>query len=224
MQPPTTTADEPNAIKLWQQALAVNKAIAVIRTSDINLSLALARAVAAGGIKLIEIAWNSVRPQEVITQLQAELPDCLLGVGTIMNLPQLEAAIAAGAGFVFSPHFDRTLLAVARDRYGIPLIPGTLSPTEIVQAWQAGATTVKVFPVQAMGGASYIKSLQAPLGQIPLIPTGGVTIDNAKSLLDAGAIAVGIGSSLFPASLVKAENWQGISQRTATLLDNLSID
>lgn len=221
MQPQTTTIGESNPLELWQQALSCHKAIAVIRTSDINLSLSLARAVAAGGIKLIEIAWNSVRPQEVITQLKDELPDCLLGVGTIMDLQQLEAAIAAGAEFVFSPHFDRTLLQVARDHYGIPLIPGTLTPTEIVRAWQAGATTVKVFPVQAMGGANYIKSLQAPLGQIPLIPTGGVTIDNAKSLLDAGAIAIGIGSSLFPPSLVKAANWQGITQRTANLLDKL---
>ncbi len=221
MQPSTTTTDEPKAIRLWQQALAVNKAIAVIRTADLNLSLSLARAVAAGGIKLIEIAWNSDRPQEVITQLKAELTDCLVGVGTIIDVQQLETAIAAGAEFVFSPHFERSLLAVASDRYGIPLIPGTLSPTEIVQAWQAGATTVKVFPVQALGGANYIKSLQAPLSQIPLIPTGGVTIDNAKSLLAAGAIAIGIGSDLFPASLVKARDWQGITQRTATLLNNI---
>ena len=210
-----------NPIELWQQALAFNKAIAVIRADQIQQAAAMAHAVAAGGIKLIEITWNSDRPQELITQLRAKLPNCLIGAGTILDLPQLEAAINAGAQFIFSPHFDLALLKTARDRYNIPLIPGALSPTEIVAAWQAGATNVKVFPIQAMGGANYIESLQSPLGQIPLIPTGGVTIDNAKSFLDAGAIAVGLGSNLFSISLIKAQNWQGITQRTKTLLNRI---
>ena len=110
--------------------------------------------------------------------------------------------------------FGLIQLAVQQD---IPLVPGALSPTEIVTAWQAGATSVKVFPVQALGGASYIRHLQGPLSQIPLIPTGGVTIENAKDFLAAGAIAVGLSGNLFPAAAVQSGNWQAIAQQAKIL-------
>ena len=119
---------------------------------------------------------------------------------------------------MFTPHTDIAMIEEAGD---IPIIPGALSPTEIVTAWNAGASCVKVFPVQAVGGASYIKSLQAPLGHIPLIPTGGVTVDNAKGFLLAGAIAIGLSRELFPQQLVNAGDWDAIALRTKTLLQRL---
>ncbi len=204
-------------IDSWQTILQEQKAIAVIRSPELTIGLGMAEAVAAGGIKLIEVTWNSQQPQELISQLRARLPHCIIGAGTILNNSQLQEAIACGAQFLFAPHFDPQLLrnAIAQK---IPFVPGVLSPTEIVHAWQAGATACKVFPIKTVGGADYIKSLQGPLGQIPLIPTGGVTIDNARSLLDAGAIAVGLSSSLFLPALVREQNWQAITHRTQSLI------
>lgn len=209
--------DEP-----WLRLLRQHKAIAVIRHPEMSIALAMAHAVAAGGIKLIEITWNSDRPSELIAKLRVDLPDCIIGAGTILNLQQLQKAISAGAQFIFSPHFERDLLEASVYRYQIPFVPGVFSPTEIVNAWNSGAKTVKVFPIKALGGADYIKCLQAPLNQIYLIPTGGVTIDNAKAMLDAGAIAVGVSGDLFLPELIAAQNWSEITNRTRILTTNLS--
>ena len=206
----------------WQTILQELRVIAVIRAPEITIGLGMAEAVAAGGIKLIEVTWNSQQPQELISQLRARLPHCIIGAGTILNKSQLQEAISCGAQFLFTPHFAPSLLenAIA---HKIPLVPGVLSPTEIVHAWQAGARVVKVFPIQTVGGADYIKSLQGPLGQIPLIPTGGVTIDNAQSMLAAGAIAVGLSSNLFLSSLIQEQNWPGITHRTQMLMATIKV-
>ncbi len=181
----------------------------------------MAKAVAEGGMRLIEIAWNSDRAAATITQLRNELPECIIGTGTILNLEQLTEAIACGAQFLFSPHVNPELIRAAVDTYETPIVPGALSPTEIVTAWQAGASAVKVFPIQAVGGTNYIKSLQGPLGQIPLIPTGGVTVENASHFIEAGAIAVGLSSQLFPPQLVEQRNWLAIRDRVQTLVRSL---
>ncbi|MGK7872744.1 MAG: bifunctional 4-hydroxy-2-oxoglutarate aldolase/2-dehydro-3-deoxy-phosphogluconate aldolase [Xenococcaceae cyanobacterium] len=205
----------------WLQLLQKHRAIAVIRSPQLQLALAMAKAVADGGIRLIEITWNSDRPAELISQLRSELPSCTIGAGTILTVEQLREAIACGTQFLFSPHVKGALIQAAAE-YNVPIIPGALSPTEIVTAWQAGASCVKVFPVQAVGGASYIKSLQGPLGQIPLIPTGGVTLENAKEFICSGAIAVGLSGELFPGQLVAARDWQAIAIRAKTLHQRLS--
>ncbi len=204
----------------WLQLLAAHRAIAVIRSYSLELSFAMARAVAAGGIKIIEITWNSSQPATIIQQLRSQLSHCTIGAGTILTQQQLKEAMAAGAEFIFSPHVNPALIDAAL-KANISIIPGALSPTEIVTAWQAGATCVKIFPVQALGGASYIKNLQSPLGQIPLIPTGGVTLENAREFIEVGAIAVGLSSQLFPQSLVAQRNWQAIAERAKTLYQQL---
>jgi 2-dehydro-3-deoxyphosphogluconate aldolase / (4S)-4-hydroxy-2-oxoglutarate aldolase len=204
--------------KKWLSLLQKNKVIAIVRSLDRDLALQMAFAVAKGGIELIEITWNSDRASDVISQLRDELPSCTIGTGTLLNLEQQRKAIASGAQFLFTPHTDIAMIENAGD---IPIIPGALSPTEIVTAWNAGASCVKVFPVQAVGGASYIKSLQAPLGHIPLIPTGGVTVDNAKEFLSAGAIATGLSTELFPQELVVKGYWDAIALRCQNLLQQL---
>lgn len=181
----------------------------------------MAKAVAAGGMQLIEITWNSDRPQQLINQLRAELPECQIGTGTLLTLDEMQEAIAAGAQFLFTPHIDPVMIQSAASR-SVPIVPGALSPTEIVTAWTAGASCVKVFPVQAVGGVNYIKSLQGPLGQIPLIPTGGVSRENAKEFLIAGAIAVGLSGQLFPPDLVATGNWEAIGQLAKTLMQQLT--
>ena len=205
----------------WLTQLQKYRGIAVIRSPQIEIGQEMAKAVAAGGIKLIEITWNSDQPAQLIKKLRSHFPDCLIGAGTILEISQLEEAIACGAQFLFSPYVNPILIQAAVAA-GVPIVPGALTPTEIVSAWQAGASCVKVFPCQALGGASYIKSLQGPLGEIPLIPTGGITLENALEYIDAGAVAVGLSGQLFPNKLISAKDWQAITQRAKLLHKHLN--
>ncbi|MCC5598329.1 bifunctional 4-hydroxy-2-oxoglutarate aldolase/2-dehydro-3-deoxy-phosphogluconate aldolase [Nostoc favosum] len=207
--------------QIWLSQLQKHRAIAVIRAPKIEVGQQMAMAVASGGMQLIEITWNSSQAGELITQLRAELPACTIGTGTLFNVQQLEEAIASGAQFLFTPHVDPAMIQAAQEE-DVPIIPGAMTPTEIVTAWSQGASCVKVFPVQAVGGADYIKSLQGPLGQIPLIPTGGVTLENAKEFLQAGAIAVGLSGELFPKKLVTEGNWEAIASGARKLIEQLS--
>lgn len=208
------------SIPFWLSKIDQSQVIAVIRTSSFEQGLSLARAVVAGGIEIVEITWNSDRALELIQHLRRDLPHIVIGMGTLLTIEQVQLAIAAGAQFLFTPHVSSGLIqtAIAQD---IPIVAGALTPTEIVTAWQAGATCVKVFPIQAVGGIEYIRALQGPLGEIPLIPTGGVTLDNTADFLQAGAIAVGLSGDLFPKSVVQAEQWHLITERTAALVTNL---
>lgn len=204
-------------IACWKTTAARFRAIAVIRADDWELGYRMALAVAQGGIRLIEITWNSDRAADLITRLRPALPTCVIGAGTLLTETHLQQAIAAGAQFLFSPHVSPTMIQQATQR-SVPLIAGALSPTEILQAWQAGASSVKVFPVQALGGVDYIQSLQGPLGDIPLIPTGGVTLDNAAAFLRAGALAVGLSGCLFPKPALMTSDWGVIRDRAALLM------
>ena len=205
----------------WTSLLMQHRSIAVIRAPEFELGLEMARSVARAGIKLIEITWNSDRPAHLIATLRQELTDCTIGAGTLITQAQFTEAISADAQFLFSPHCDPALISRAKT-LGIPIVPGALTPTEIITAWQAGANSIKVFPVHSLGGASYIRSLQAPLHGIPLIPTGGVTIENSAQFLKAGAIAVGLSSELFLPSLIQGRNWDGLHDRAKALINQLA--
>ncbi|WP_124976390.1 bifunctional 4-hydroxy-2-oxoglutarate aldolase/2-dehydro-3-deoxy-phosphogluconate aldolase [Aphanothece sacrum] len=201
----------------WQKMLRQHRAIAVIRVTNINQGLEMAKAVATGGMRLIEITWNSESPAKIIKKLRQELPECLIGTGTILTLDELKNAISSGIQFCFTPHVNLSLIETALEQ-GVPIIPGALSPSEIVNAWQAGGSCVKVFPVQAVGGINYIKGLQGPLGSIPLIPTGGVTLENAVNFIEAGAIAVGLSGQLFPSMAIETQDWETVTKRAQTLM------
>ncbi|AFZ08060.1 2-keto-3-deoxy-phosphogluconate aldolase [Oscillatoria nigro-viridis PCC 7112] len=205
----------------WLTLLKKHRAIAVIRSSEKELASQMAKAVAAGGIQVIEITWNTHKAAELIAELRSEFPTFSIGTGTLLNLEEVQQAIDCGAQFLFTPHTDVAMIKTAVDA-GVPIVPGAFSPTEIVTAWQAGATCVKVFPISALGGAAYLKSLQGPLGNIPLIPTGGVTLENAKVFIDAGAIAVGLAGDLFPKHLVENRDWRAIVQIARSLAQNLT--
>ena len=205
----------------WLTLLKKHRAIAVIRSSEKKLAWQMASAVAAGGIQFIEITWNTHKAAELIAELRSEFPTFCIGTGTLLNLEQLQQAIDCGAQFLFTPHTDVAMIKTAVDA-GVPIVPGAFSPTEILTAWQAGATCVKVFPISALGGTAYLKSLQGPLGHIPLIPTGGVTLENAKVFIDAGAIAVGLAGELFPKELVENGDWRAIGKIARTLTRNLT--
>jgi 2-dehydro-3-deoxyphosphogluconate aldolase / (4S)-4-hydroxy-2-oxoglutarate aldolase len=210
-----------NHLHLWLNLLQQHRAIAIIRSSNLEVGHLMAKAVATGGMRLIEITWNSDRAAESIARLRADLPDCIIGTGTILTIDQLKDAIACGIQFCFTPHVDIKLIETAI-AFDIPIVAGALTPTEIVTAWQAGASSVKVFPVDAMGGIDYIKSLQGPLRQIPLIPTGGIALENAIRYIEAGAIAVGLSGRLFPQHQIESGNWNAIALSVQHLTDKLS--
>ncbi|WP_439345430.1 bifunctional 4-hydroxy-2-oxoglutarate aldolase/2-dehydro-3-deoxy-phosphogluconate aldolase [Vacuolonema iberomarrocanum] len=210
-----------NLAAVWLNNLRQERAIAVIRSPSLTLGSHMAAAIAAGGIHHIEITWNSDRPAHLIAHLRETLPQCNIGAGTLLTEANVKEAIAAGAQFLFTPHTQPELIGCAVQA-GCPMVAGTLTPTEIVTAWQAGATAAKVFPIQAVGGADYIRSLQGPLGQIPLIPTGGVTLDNAAEFLSAGAIAVGLSGQLFPKRAIEAKDWDVITQAAQVLMQRLN--
>lgn len=205
----------------WLSLVQAQRSIAVIRAPTRELGTQMAQAVVAGGMRLIEVTWNSHQAAKLVHQLRSDLPTCMIGAGTLLNSDQLWEAIAAGAQFLFSPHVNREMIQTAVHQQ-IPIIPGALTPTEIVTAWQAGASAVKVFPIQAVGGVEYIRQLQGPLESIPLIPTGGITLDNARSFLEAGAMAVGLAGQLFPKEAIATGNWSEIAQRARTLIQRLT--
>ena len=180
----------------------------------------MALAAAAGGIKLIEIAWNTDRAESLIPKLQQELPDCKIGTGTILDISMAERAIACGCSFLFTPHTNSEIIAKGIE-HNIPVIAGALTPTEIITAWQAGAAAVKVFPIKIMGGVDYLQCLQPVLRDIPLIPTGGITLQNADKFLEAGAIAVGISSDLFSSEAVMEDDWTTIIARSQALIQKV---
>ena len=206
----------------WLKFVKQERIIAVIRSTDLQTGCKMAQAAAAGGIRLIEITANSSQPWALIELLRAELPDCSIGTGTVLNMSDALNAIACGAEYIFTPHLDLSLIDAATTAE-IPIIPGALTPTEIITAWHSGATAVKVFPIQSMGGASYLRVLQGPIAHIPLIPTGGVTVDNALDFLAAGAVAVGLAGSLFPPDEMLQGDWQSIRDRSSNLVMKIKI-
>ena len=202
----------------WLALLARYRAIAIIRAPHVNVGVSMARAAAAGGFGLIEVAWNNNnRPAEMIAAIRRALPHCIVGAGSVLSPADLQGAIAAGAQFCFTPHTDCKLIGLARAQ-DLPMIAGAMTPTEIVTAWRAGAASVKVFPISALGSGAYIRSLIGPLGPIPLVPTGGVTTESAPELIAAGAVAVGLSTALFPKHEVARADWAAIEARSRYLL------
>ncbi|MGK7907748.1 MAG: bifunctional 4-hydroxy-2-oxoglutarate aldolase/2-dehydro-3-deoxy-phosphogluconate aldolase [Synechococcus sp.] len=201
----------------WLQHIKRDRIIAVIRTGSQETSFRLVEAAIAAGLRQIEITSTSAGFTRTIAQLRARYPTCTIGTGTVLNAKVGREAIAAGAQFIFSPYLTVDVIELAL-QHDIAVVPGALTPTEIGTAWSAGATAVKVFPIQAVGGAQYLQALQGPMGHIPLIPTGGVCCGDAHKFFDAGAIAVGLGGSLFPKQLVGAQDWQGLEFHIRTFL------
>ena len=209
--------DRKKSVSSWLNLLQQHRIIAVVRADNAVIAREIALAAAAGGIKLIEIAWNTDRAESLIPKLQQELPDCKIGAGTVLDIDSAERAIACGCSFLFTPHTNLDLISKGLQN-NVPVIAGALTPTEILAAWQAGAAAVKVFPIKVVGGVDYLKCLQPILGDIPLIPTGGVTIQNAAQFLAAGAIAVGISSDLFSTEMIAEDDWTTIIARSQMLI------
>ena len=178
------------------ERLAAVPVMAILRASDAGRFLEVGRVLYEAGVRAIEVTLTSRGALEAFGRLREELPaDALLGVGTVRSAADAERALDVGATYLVAPDFRPAMVAFAVER-GVPVVPGALTPTEVAAAWAAGATAVKVFPVSAVGGPGYLKAIRAPLPEVPLVPTGGVGIDDVGAYLAAGAVAVGIGSPL----------------------------
>ncbi len=179
--------------------------VPVLRGGSVEEGLALARAIAAGGIDVLEITMTTPGALEVIRTLRREDPSLLVGAGTVLDAETARACMLEGAQFIVSPSTNLDTIAICR-RYSCVVLPGALTPTEIMQAWEAGADIIKLFPANAMGGASYLRSIRAPLPHVEVIPTGGISLTNAKEFLQAGALALGVGTDLADAKAIREGN------------------
>ena len=169
--------------------------VAVVRAERGDLLADVAEALAAGGVTCLEITFTVPKADKVLEQIAGRLEQkILLGAGTVLDAETARIALLAGARFIVSPVVDLEVIRLCR-RYDKLVMPGALTPTEILSAWQAGADIVKVFPSEVTGPA-YLKAVRGPLPQVRLMPTGGVNLQTAAEFLQAGACALGIGSSL----------------------------
>jgi 2-dehydro-3-deoxyphosphogluconate aldolase / (4S)-4-hydroxy-2-oxoglutarate aldolase len=184
--------------RVLQQAI-----VAIIRSESPDSLVDVSEALLAGGVEVMEVTFTVPRAMQVLEKVAAKLGSrVLLGAGTVLDTETARAAILSGAEFIVSPAVNLQVIELCR-RYGKLVMPGALTPTEVVSAWQAGADIVKIFPSE-ITGPKYLKALHGPLPQIRLMPTGGVNLDTAVEFLKAGACALGIGNSLVDPKLVAA--------------------
>jgi len=167
----------------------------VLRADSSEQAVAIADAIVAGGISVLEVTMTVPGAIDVIRTLVKQSKGLLIGAGTVLDPETARACMLAGAQFIVSPTLNLKTIALCL-RYGVAVIPGALTPTEVLTAWEAGADIVKVFPCSAVGGAKYLKALHGPMPQLKLIPTGGVSLATAEDFLRSGALALGVGSDL----------------------------
>jgi 2-dehydro-3-deoxyphosphogluconate aldolase / (4S)-4-hydroxy-2-oxoglutarate aldolase len=192
-------------------ALRETGVVAVIRTENPEDLVTVSKALADGGVKFVEITMTIPGALDIIRAAVAALKgsDVYIGVGTVLDAETARAAILAGAQFVVGPTFDPDTVRICNS-YGVAVMPGGMTPTEIFQAWKAGADVVKVFPAN-VGGPDFLKTIKEPLPQIELLPTKGVDFDTAAAFIKAGAIAVGTGTCLVNKALIAAKNYAAIT-------------
>jgi 2-dehydro-3-deoxyphosphogluconate aldolase/(4S)-4-hydroxy-2-oxoglutarate aldolase len=178
--------------------------VPVVRASSAAEALLAAEAVCAGGIPIVEITMTVPSAVEVIRELRkSALQGVLIGAGTVLDAEAARRCVDAGAEFLVSPGLNLPTVEFAV-REGKVMLAGALTPTEVITAWNVGSDFVKIFPCGQVGGAKYIKALKGPFPQIPLVPTGGVNLNTAAELIEAGAAALGIGGELVPAEALKS--------------------
>ncbi len=194
--------------------------VAVIRMQEPAKLRAVVDAISEGGVRAMEVTMTVPGAVELIRQLAPTMPaGFLLGAGTVTDADTAARVIDAGAQFIVSPVFRRDVIAVCH-RHEVPAMPGCFSPTEILDAWDAGADIVKVFPATALG-PGYIRDVRAPLPQVKLMPTGGVTLDNAGDWIRAGAVAVGVGTALLDKQAIAAGDYGALRRNAERIVANV---
>jgi 2-dehydro-3-deoxyphosphogluconate aldolase/(4S)-4-hydroxy-2-oxoglutarate aldolase len=192
--------------------------IPIVRVSSAQEAIDVADAIKEGGVTFIEITMTVQGAIDVIKELTRKYKDeIIMGAGTVLDPETGRAALLAGAQFIVSPNLNLDLIQLAH-RYSAVVIPGTMTPTEILTAWNAGADMVKVFPASQLGGPEYIKAIRGPLPQILLVPTGGVNLQNAGAFIKAGAVALGVGGELVDKKAIKEKKFSVITENTRAYL------
>ncbi len=200
-------------------ALLASGVIAVVRLPDATNLRGATAALAAAGVGAVEITLTTPGALEAIAGLASdpELKGCLIGAGTVLDVKAARDVIARGARFVVSPAFDRFVVRYCRDHH-VPCLPGAFSPTEVLDAWRAGATAVKLFPASTLG-PRYLREVLAPLPFLKVVPSGGVSLENASEWIQAGAAAVSVGGALITAAVVREAAWPELTRQARALVD-----
>ena len=210
--------DRMNRSEVIQQIIETG-VIPVVRAASADEAMRAIDAIKEGGISVLEITMTVPGAVRVIEEVAARYgSEALVGAGTVLDAETARACILAGAEFIVSPALNLETIALCR-RYGKVVMPGALTPTEVLAAWQAGADFVKVFPCDSVGGSKYIKSLKAPLPQIQVVPTGGVTLQTAADFIKAGASALGVGTDLVDVKALREGQGNLITERARRFIE-----
>ena len=194
--------------------------IAIMRAKSSGQLIAAADAIKKGGVRAIEVTMTTPGALDVIAEAKARYgSDVAFGAGTVLDPESGRAAILAGADFVVGPTLNLGLIALC-NRYGIPVVPGCYTPTEILTGWEAGADLIKLFPA-SVGGPDLVKAILAPLPQVQIIPVGGVDLNTAAEFIRKGAVALGVGSDLVNQKLLDAGDMDELTRRAASYIEQV---
>lgn len=205
----------------YQVLHAIERAgiVAIVRSDSFDDALKLAEACIVGGVTVLEVAFTTPGAQDVIRRLRERHGEhVLVGAGTVLDPETARIAMLAGAQFIIAPNVNVEVIKMCL-RHQLVCMPGALTPTEIVQALEAGADIVKIFPAEAVG-PHYVNALRAPLPQAPLMPTGGVTLENLGTWFKYGSVAVGVGSSM--TGPAKSGNYEAVSANAAAFVQRMA--
>jgi 2-dehydro-3-deoxyphosphogluconate aldolase/(4S)-4-hydroxy-2-oxoglutarate aldolase len=183
----------------------------VVRLEDLSAAREVTSALGTGGVPVVEFPLTNPDAVDAVRAVRASLPEILVGAGTVLDAESARFAILAGAQFLVTPALRPDVIAVGL-RYGAPTFCGAMSPTEILTAWEAGAACIKIFPASTVG-PDHFAAVREPLPQIPLMPSGGVSLENAATFMRAGAVAVSVGGQLVSRQLVETKDWDEIARR-----------
>jgi 2-dehydro-3-deoxyphosphogluconate aldolase/(4S)-4-hydroxy-2-oxoglutarate aldolase len=196
-----------------------NQLVVVIRTDLPEEAYEAARACIKGGVKLIEITFSVPDADDVIKNLSV-IENITLGAGTVLSMTDARNAMTAGAKFIVSPHIDEAIIKYTKSR-GAVSVPGAATPTEIIQAHEAGGDIIKLFPFVELGGLKFLRTIRGPLPFIKFMPSGGVNIDNFAEYLAANVSGIIVGSAVIKRELVKAGNWDAIEELSRSFVKKL---
>jgi 2-dehydro-3-deoxyphosphogluconate aldolase/(4S)-4-hydroxy-2-oxoglutarate aldolase len=196
------------------------RVVAVVRLDDLSKAVDLTKALTSGGVTSVEFTFTNPKAGHVITTVRDAVgDDAYIGAGTVLDAETARIAILAGAQYIVTPSFRPETIQMCR-RYSIPSLIGAFTPTEILSAWETGADYIKVHPA-SLGGPKYFKDVLAPFPHVKLIPSGGVTLDNAADFIKAGAVAVALGSALVDPKAIESGDWSSITARAKSLYDSV---
>lgn len=191
--------------------------IGILRGIDSEIAVDVAEAVVEGGVTAIEVTADTSDAIQIIETLSDSLDNVSVGAGTVLDSQTARSVQIAGAEFVVTPTVDEGVINTC-NRYGIPIVSGAFTPTQVMSAYELGADLVKIFPAET-GGHKHISSINSPLGHVPLVPTGGVQPTNAGKYINAGAVAVGAGSAIISEEAITNENYDGINRNAMRMIE-----